>query len=575
MTGRTFTVKIGGEAGFGIMSSGITLSKIIARSGYWLFDYTEYPSIIRGGHNVMQVTFGKDPVRSQGIITNLLVALNQETIDRHVEELIEGSGVIIDSEKGMKFPQIERNVFVLDVPLDRLAREIGGTILMRNTAALGAVMAATGGDLNLLKQIISDEFGDKSRDIVENNHKVCEAGYAWVKEKYGTFCSEVLNPLPVVQPKVVMTGNEAIAVAAVAAGMQFASIYPMTPTSNILQVLAPWQAQYGFVYKQPEDEIAAINMAIGAAYAGARAMVATAGGGFCLMAEGYGLAGITETPVVMIEGMRGGPATGLPTWTEQGDLRFVLHAHQGDFPRIVLAPGDIEEAFHMTMQAFNLAEKYQCPVVVMVDKHVLESHMSVPTFNYEQYQIERGKLVRAESADSGEEYKRYAFTEDGISPRAFPGQGVHVLINSDEHNEEGYSDEDGENRFRQMNKRMKKLDICEMHDMPEPELFGPADAEVTIVSWGSSKGVVLDALHELPNVNYLHLTWMNPFPAAKVKQILERARYVIDLECNYSAQMAGLIAEKTGIRILDVLLKYDGRPFYVEEIVEHVRKIRG
>ena len=310
-------------------------------------------------------------------------------------------------------------------------------------------------------------------------------------------------------------------------------------------------------------------MAIGASFAGARAMTATAGGGFCLMTEGYGLAGITETPLVIIEGMRPGPATGLPTWTDQGDLQFVLHAHQGDFPRIVLAPGDVEEAFHMTMQAFNLADKYQTPVVVMIDKCICESHWSVPAFDYGDYKINRGKLVLKKQ----KEYARYALNADGISPRALPGTGNHIVANSDEHNEVGYSNEEALNRRQQMEKRMKKLEMCMKEDMPEPMLYGPKDAEVTIVSWGSNKGVILDAMKELPNVNYLHVTWMSPFPTESVKNILKSARKIVSIECNYSGQLMSLISEKTGIKIKSNLLKYDGRPFYPEEIIEKVNSL--
>lgn len=614
MDGR-YTIKIGGEAGFGIMSAGLTLSKIAARSGYYIFDYAEYPSIIRGGHNVTQTTISKEPVYSQGRDTHLLVALNQDTIDFHVHELVEGAGVIFDSEKGMELPEFGFKVFALDVPLDRIARETGGTILMRNTAALGAVMALTGGDLEILKHMIADEFGDKAKDIVERNHAVCEEGFRYVKEKFNEVCNDVLVPRQEKHEALVVTANDAVAMGAIAAGLQFASIYPMTPTSNILSILAIWQEKYGFVYKQPEDEIAAINMALGAAYAGARAMVATSGGGFCLMSEGYGLSGMTETPIVIIEGMRGSPATGLPTWTEQGDLRFVLHAHQGEFPRIVMAPGDAEEAFYMTMRAFNLAEKYQCPVVVLVDKHLCESHLGVKPFVYEEYVVERGKVVEGNfqitnynsqlnskdnvnsSRDEGsmaydpshtgksstkddrdvvgrKEYGRYALSEDGISPRAFPGMGHHVLLNSDEHDEEGFSDETSEMRTAQMKKRMKKLEMCEKQDMPGVQIYGPADAPVTIMAWGSTKGVVLDALRELPMAKMLFVPWMSPFPTATVREVLEKSKYVVNVEGNYSAQFGGYVAEKTGIRVLDNLLKYDGRPFYVEEIVEKVKGIR-
>lgn len=364
-----------------------------------------------------------------------------------------------------------------------------------------------------------------------------------------------------------ITGNESIAFGAVAAGLQFAAIYPMTPISNILHTLAPLQEEYGFIYKQPEDEISAVNMAIGASFAGARSMTASSGGGFSLMTEGLGLAGITETALVVVEGMRGGPSTGLPTWTEQGDLKFVLNAHHSEFPVIVLAPGDAEEAFQMTMQAFNLAEKYQTPVIVLVDKHICECQQSFPPYDYKKFQIDRGKFT----TELIPNYERYALSPDGISLRAPAGTGNYFIANSDEHELVGYSTESAKGRVEQMDKRMAKLKTCANNDLPEPKLYGPAEAKLTVVGWGSTKGVILEALKELPEVNFLHLTWMNPFPTEKVADILNKAERLVMVEGNFSGQLAGLIAEKTCIHIEDKILKYDGRPFFAEEIISALK----
>jgi 2-oxoglutarate ferredoxin oxidoreductase subunit alpha len=287
------------------------------------------------------------------------------------------------------------------------------------------------------------------------------------------------------------------------------------------------------------------------------------------MSEGYGLAGITETPVVMVEGMRGGPGTGLPTWSAQGDLRFVLHAHQDDFPRIILTPGDVEETFHMTMQAFNLAEKYQTPVVVLIDKNICENEESVKIFDTSAYQVNRGKLTTQKDAN----FKRYLLSEDGVSTRSIPGVGNFFVANSDEHDEFGYSNEEIKNRNDQMHKRMQKLETCRTEDMPQPQLFGPEEAEVTLLSWGSNKGPILQALKDFPNVNYLHLTWISPFPVDYVSSVLGKAKHVVNLECNYTAQLGGIIRERTGFKIEDNFLKYDGRPFYVEEIREKLNSL--
>ena len=609
-----FSFKVGGPAGFGIMSAGLTFSKIATRSGFHIYDYTEYPSIIRGGHNVMQVVVGEDEVLAPVLHTDFLVALNQETIQLHQHEMAENSGVLYDSERQFDTSTLPEHVNAFGVPLVKIAKDLGGVEIMRNTVAMGAAMALLGGGLQLLKDLIAEEFGDKKPEITELNHKACQAGYDYALENYKDKVKLILKPrgqnsevkksdvssqMSDVNSKIVVTANEAVAAGAIAAGLQFAAIYPMTPTSNILHTLAPLQEKYGFIYKQPEDEISGINMAIGAAFAGARAMVATSGGGFCLMSEAYGLAGITETPLVIIEGMRGSPATGLPTWTEQGDLRFVLHAHQGDFPRIVLAAGDAAEAFHLTMKAFNLAEKYQTPVILLIDKMLCESHQSfLPftqpqndgDFKFEKYQIDRGKLLGdghpspLRSGEGGEvpntEYQRYALSDDGISPRAFPGQGLHFVANSDEHTPEGYSEESAEIRLQQMTKRMQKLKTCQQEDMFQPILHGPLEADVTLVSWGSNKGAILQAMLEINKqdsgmlkTNYIHNIWMNPFPSAGMRQLLLQSKYVINIECNYTAQHAGLIKQHTGLDILDNLLKYDGRPIYPEEIVEKVKSV--
>jgi 2-oxoglutarate ferredoxin oxidoreductase subunit alpha len=623
------TMKIGGAAGEGIMSAGLTFSKVATRSGYEIYDYVEYPSLVRGGHNVMQVTVGEEPVLAPDTKTDLLVALNRETVDLHKDEVVKNGGILCDSSLEIKGLDSKNGASVLEVPFLGLIKEVGGKPVMKNTAALGAAMGLLGGNLKHLKEMLAEEFADKKPEITELNHKVAEAGYSFVLDKYGDKVkdglkdrlqedshlkrspnapsakvylrshksrtdvqdSRELGDKGVAQSKMVVTGNEAVALGAIAAGMQYAAIYPMTPISNILHTLAPLQKKHGFVYFQPEDEIAAINSAIGASFAGVRAMTATSGGGFCLMTEGLGLAGITEAPLVVVEGMRGAPATGLPTWTEQGDLRFILHAHQGEFPRIVLAPGDAEEAFYLTMKAFNLADKYQCPVIVLVDKYLCEDHQSFEAFDYSDYQVARGELVKEKAGD----YRRYKLGESGVSPRSRPGVGNFLLANSDEHDEFGYSEESAENRVAQMDKRMEKLETCRKEDMIEPELFGPAEAEVTLVSWGSNKGAVLEAMkilnHESWNmehgtkkterqgsretkklknsvsVNFLHLNWIWPFPAEAVAKYLKKAKRVINVEGNYSGQMAGLIREQTGIEIKEQLLKYDGRPIYWDEIV--------
>ncbi len=569
MVNSVFTLKIGGSAGQGIKSAGLMFAKVATRSGYNICDFTEYPSLIRGGHNVMQISFSQEEITSSVKKIDLLVALNQETVNRHLEELSSGSGILFDDQSGIDASKAQKEINLYPVPLAKIAEEAGNKDLLINTVALGAAMGLLGGNLNFLKDLIKEEYGDKGEKILGINYQAAQKGYDWVLKQFGASLQKRLTETTKVEGKMIVNGNEAIALGAIAAGLQFAAIYPMTPTSNILHVLALYQEKYGFIYKQPEDELAAVNMAIGASFAGARSMTATSGGGFCLMTEGYGLAGMTETPLVIIEGMRPGPATGLPTWSEQGDLRFVLSAHQGDFPRLVLAPGDAKEAFEMTIEAFDLADKYQTPVIVLVDKNLCENDQSFPLFDISSYQISRGKYSTKQIAD----YQRYALSEDGISERTVPGTGNHFVANSDEHDPKGFSSEEIKDRTEQMQKRMAKLKTCASQNMPKPVLFGPENAGVTIVSWGSNKGSILQAMKEFKNVNYLHLAWMNPFPKEAVKEILSKAKHVIDIEYNYTAQLAGLIREQTGIEITDKLLKYDGRMFFPEEIIEKIKSV--
>lgn len=576
-----FTIKIGGAAGQGIKMAGLIMARVAVRSGYHVYTHTEFGSLIHGGHNCLQINISPREVTAPRQKTDLLIALNQETINLHRGELAAGSGVIFDDAAKIDVSGIGEGINIYPVPLASLARDSGGSGLVSNTVALGAVLALISGDLETLKKLIAEKF---KGDLVKVNLQAAQLGYDFILKNFSNGIKELIKTKKS-GTRMVVNGNEAVSLGAVVAGLKFASVYPMSPTSGILTVLASMQQKFGFIYKQPEDEISAVNMAIGASFAGARSMTATSGGGFCLMTEAYGLAGITETPLVIIEGMRGGPATGLPTWSEQGDLRFVLHAHQGDFPRIVLAPGDAKETFNLTRQAFNLADKYQTPVVVLIDKNICECDQSFDPFDLAQGHRERGRIdepfdVSSYIIDRGKfttelqpNYERYAEAKDGISVRSAPGSGNFFIANSDEHDATGFSTEEIVDRGEQMNKRMSKLKTCADADMPAPQLFGPKEADLTIVSWGSNKGSIIEALRSLKSVNYLHITWMNPFPAEAVKEILSRSKYIVDVEANYSGQLAGLIREKTGIAITDKLLKYDGRPFYPEEIIEKIEGI--
>lgn len=563
-----FTWKIGGPAGFGIMTTGLIFSKAFSRGGYHVFDYSEFPSLIRGGHNTHQSRVSSDEIHSQNKQVHILVALNSTTIEKNSEEVAESGIIIYDSEKIKD--AIEGNT--MRVPLARLAKESGGTELMANNVALGASVALLDYDAEMLYKTIRDAFMEKGNDVVNANINAAKAGYDYVKKNF-TKKFEITAKKVSEKKRYLITGNDAIGAGSIAAGCKFYSGYPMTPTASILSYMAQKQKEYGLVVKQAEDEIAAVNNAIGAGFAGARAMTATAGGGFALMAEGYGLAAMTETPVVIVVGQRPGPATGMPTWTSQADLRFVMHAHQDDFPRIVIAPGDVEEAFRMAGEAHNIAEKYQTPVIILTDKYLCESRKTAERL--EAPKIDRGELVD----EFKREYERYKLTKTGISPRMIPGtKGAVVIANSDEHNEKGQSTEDAAMRNSMMEKRMKKLEAL-AKELPAPKVYGEKDAEITMVCFGSVKGPALEAIKELGkkgiSANVIHVTYVSPFPEKEMKKLLGEAKKLLVVENNYTGQFAGLIAEKAGESIANRLLKYDGRPFYPEEIAEKARKVLG
>ncbi len=574
------TVKIGGEAGFGIAVSGLLLTKTLSRGGLSVFDYTEYPSLIRGGHNTFLLRVDEEQVHAALGKINVLVALNKATVFLHEHELTDDGAILYDSDEitidhgDLSRPSLRH----YGVPLESLALEAAGQKLMRNTVALGAFLALCGYPLPLFEAVIEDVFGAKKKQAaIDANKAAAAAGYRYVLDTYPEQFSYSLAPLKKKSAQIAVTGAEALALGAAAAGCTFYSAYPMTPATPVMHYLAANQEALGMVVKHAEDEIAAINQAIGASFAGARAMTGSAGGGFALMVEALGLAAITETPLVIMEAMRPGPATGLPTWTDQGDLRFVLHSAQGEFPRVILAPGDVDEAFLMTAEAFNLADMYQLPVFVLTDKYLNESHWTTLPFASAP-KVNRGKVVTdAALKKMKRRFKRYELMEDGVSPRSFPGQeGGIFMANSDEHDEFGYSSEDAKVRIAMMQKRFAKLPELQK-SVPAPQLYGPKNAEVTIVSWGSTKGAILEAQKHLTargiQTRFLQLKTIWPFPQKIVETLLTDSASTLLVETNMTGQLGGLIREQTGINLTNRLLKYDGRPIYPEEVVEAIEGV--
>lgn len=574
------TWKIGGEAGFGIMVAGQTFSRILSHAGYFINEINDYPSLIRGGHNVVSVTWSDQPLHASWQPVDILIALNKDSIDYHYQELTQGGIVIYDGDEyeldKSKYPS---HINFLPVPLKKTAIQVGAGMLMRNTVALGATLAVLGLPLDYLTDILAAQFSRKGETVVKQNVDAAKVGYEYVTTNSNSKTTRKLKVIPKEDLNLVLTGAEGVGLGAIAGGVKFFVAYPMTPINPLLAFMAAKQTSCDFVYKQPEDEIAGINMAVGAGFAGVRSVVATAGGGFSLMVEGTGLAGMIESPVVIVMGMRPGPATGLPTWTAQADLHFVLNAAQGEFPRLVLAPGDPEEAFYLTAEALNLADCYQTPTFVLVDKALMETRYSIPMLQHEKITIDRGKLLTEEEQNNMPELARYEFTKDGISPRGVIGRKGGIFRgNSDEHDIHGYSNEDAGNTRKMIEKRMKKLYEAEKH-VPDPVVYKDNDADITLVGWGSTKGPVLEAIHELSthnyqlSTNYLHLNYINPFPTKFVTEFLSRAKRPIDIEGNHNGQMADWIKMKTGIELKERILKYDGRPFYPEEIIKEIKRL--
>ena len=571
--------KIGGEAGYGIMTTGFIFAKVCSRAGLHVFDHTEYPSLIRGGHNTYQVRAEVEEVYSHVKHVDLLVALNKETIDKHKEELAPGGGIIYDRDKiPLSKEDLGRDdVKLYPVPLLKLAEESGGREIMVNSVALGASVALIDFDFEMLSNVIEDIYRGKARETIEFNIRAARLGYDYVKNK--GMEKDFGRKLPKVggKKRMLLTGNDALCIGAIKAGCKFYAAYPMTPSSSILHTMASQERNFSLVVKHPEDEIAAINMVIGTGFAGVRAMTATSGGGFSLMSEALGLAAMTETPIVVAVCQRPGPSTGLPTRTEQGDLKFVLHASQGEFPRFVIAPGDVEECFYKTIEAFNLAERYQCPVILILDKYLSESHKTTEQFDVNGIKIDRGLLLNDEELEKIREFKRYEFTETGISPRTIPSQKRGIFTaNGNEHDETGDLSEDKTIRTKMMDKRFKKFEQAEK-EIPEPKLFGPKDADMTIIAWGSTKGPVKEAMKLLNRdgikANFLQIIYINPFPTSTVSKIIETSKRTVIVENNKTAQLASLIREKTGKEIKHRILKYDGRQFFPTEIYQRIKEV--
>ena len=568
---QTFNIKIGGEAGQGLVSIGNILLRAITQEGWHLFAHQDYESRIRGGHNFFQIRLANKPVASWENEIDVLVALDETTIILGQGELRSSGVVIYDpGVLGEKAKELGNQPNYLGLPFGQIAEELGQPKIVANAAAAGAIWALLSDDLITLHQTLDVMFGSKGKKVVEGNQKVATAGFDKVREVMGSR-SKPAKPERQGE-RLLLKGNDALPLGALSAGLKFMSAYPMTPATGVTEFIAEYGREVSAVMEQAEDEISAINMAIGASYTGVRAMTATSGGGFALMTEALSLAGSAEIPIVVINAMRPGPSTGLPTRTEQGDLSFAVAMSFGDFPRAVFAPGDPEEAFYLMGEAFNVAEEYQMPVVVLSDQHLADSYTTVPPFDLGRVKIKRGKVVSG--AKAGPDYLRYAYTKDGISPRLYPGFGDGVVVSAgDEHDEKGHLIEDGETRQKMMEKRMTKQGLVEKRAV-EPVLCGSEEPDATLIGFGSTKGAIAEAVRALNEggckVQGVHLPQVFPLPES-LDAILQRPGRKFIVEGNYSGQLEALLASRFAVKPTGSIRRYDGRPINAQYILDRLR----
>jgi 2-oxoglutarate ferredoxin oxidoreductase subunit alpha len=572
--------KVGGQQGEGIESTGEIFSMAMSRMGYHLYSYRHFSSRIKGGHTNNKIRVSTKPMRAISDVLDILVAFDQETIDLNAHELREGGIIIADEKFNPKLPEGLKPVRLLVVPLTQIAEELG-TSLMKNMVSIGASSAILGIPVESFRNLVEDMFLRKGEKVVEKNMEAIRKGFDYVNNLTGGQLPEFQLEKADGQKQLFMIGNDAIGLGCLAAGVRFMPAYPITPASEIMEYLIKKLPKFGGTVIQTEDEIAAITMAIGANYGGVRALTASAGPGLSLMMEAIGLAGMTETPVVIVDTQRGGPSTGLPTKQEQSDVNAMIYGTHGEIPKVVMAPSTVEECFYDTVEAFNIAEEYQVPVILMTDLTLSLGKQTVTPFDYSKVEIRRGKLLTGQELPEKEQndlFKRYEVTEDGISPRPIPGQkyGLHHVTGV-EHEQTGRPSESPVNRKQQMEKRLRKLNTL-VQKFPNPVLLDVphSDADVLIVGINSTGGTIQEAKGRLEQeglkVNHAQIRLIHPFPTEVIKPYVEKAKQVIVVENNATAQIANLLKLHVGhAEKIKSVLKYDGNPFLPKEIYTEVK----
>lgn len=559
------TIAIGGAAGDGVREAGTNFSELFTELGFKTFSSFDYPSLIRGGHNYARITYAPDTVHADYRALDALIAVDALSVRVHLSELKQGARVFVETAYLPELKDI--GIELIPLPMKQIADECKAPQVARTSAAFGAYAYILGLTLMHVKELAHTVFANVGAEM---NMKLVEKGYMYLRAKEYPQEQATLPQRPE-RAGEVMDGNKAVAKGFMAAGLEAYVGYPMTPSTSTLQYLAKAGKARGLKVVHPEDEIAVINVALGMSYAGKRVACGTANGGLALMQESIAFAGVAELPLAILESMRMGPATGVATHTAQGDLQFTLHAGHGEFPKVVIAPGDVEECFSCAADAMNLAWKYQLTAIVLSDKHLSESYMSV-TLD----EASKGPDMGKRAIHVGGGYKRYKITQDGISPLAFPGTpGVVVKATSYEHNEEGEATEDAREVKEMQDKRFRKYAGLyeDFKWFPTVKIYGDPNAEAVVVCWGSTKGAALEALRHIDTpVKLVQVLWMEPFDADRVKAELAGARVVVDVEANHTAQLAALIREKTSIEIVNKVLKYDAQPFTPVELAEEIKR---
>lgn len=562
--------KVGGQQGEGIDSTGEIFATALNRLGYHLFGYRHFSSRIKGGHTNYKIRVTTESKRAISDDLDILIAFDQETIDLNSHELRAGGVLIADSKFN---PTVNKaDVRFYSVPISEIAQNLG-TSLMKNMVALGATSAILGMSSDVFKEIVEEMFLKKGQDVVDKNMEAFNQGAEYINKEINGTLSEFHLAQADGKRRLFMSGNDAVGLGCLAAGVRFMPAYPITPASEVMEFLIKHLPDFGGTVIQTEDEIAAITMAIGASYGGARSMTSTSGPGLSLMQEAIGLSGITETPVVIIDVQRGGPSTGLPTKHEQSDFNSAIYGTHGEIPKIVIAPNSVEDAFYDTVEAFNLADEYQCPVIVLTDLAMGMGKQTVEPLDYSKITINRGKYLGDTELPELETpmFKRFAFTEDGISPRVRPGQknGIHHVTGV-EHAEDGRPFESPVNRKKMMEKRQNKVNSIKFTkavDVNAPH----AEADLLLVGIGSTQGVITEAIERLTNdglkVNQAHIRLVAPFPVEEMKGLMEKAKKVVVIENNITGQIASQIKLQVGMtEKIHSILKYDGNPFLPADI---------